>query len=149
MVRTTHAPSSTDPRLPIAVYDRPLTVQEQAEKARELLTEGIEGFDWVAAAEEELGMRRKGSLACEKAFHALVALLDAILQAEARPLPGSHRQRAEALEDVDRDDLARFYRVAKDVLYTEGYYEQSFGRSQQRILIEARQVIEQELRQLL
>lgn len=135
--------------MPIAVYDSPLTVQEQAEKARTLLTEGIEEFDRVAAAEEELGMRRKGSLACEKAFHALVALLDAILQAEGRPPPGGHRLRAEALEDVERGDLARFSRVAKDVLHTEGSYEQSFGRSQQQLLLEVRQVVDRELRRLL
>lgn len=118
------------------------------EKARQLIQGSFEEFERAEKAEDEQGMRHKGSVACEKAFHALVELANAIIQSAGWELPQSHGGRAEALEDLNRKDLARFYREAKDVLHTEGHYEQRLGRSQRDMIREVQETVERELKKL-
>lgn len=106
--------------------DRPLSPGEQLEKARRLLEESLTDLQAAQDAEEELGIRRRASLACERAFHALVLLANAVLGED----PGNHSRRVMALEDAGRADLANVYERAKDALHTDGYHGQQLTRRQ-------------------
>lgn len=125
-------------------FQRSLSDTEKQEKASRLLAEGLQDFRAAEEAEEELAIRQRGSVACEKVFHALVEQTDTLI---ARQLE-THDDRVGALEEIARQDLADLYRIAKDALQTSGYYGQRLGPSQARTIERVQQVVETELEKL-
>lgn len=124
--------------------ERVLSPGELVKKARDLLREGEADFSAAQSAEEELGVRRRASVACEKAFHALVAVADAIIQRSVE----THGQRSRALRELNRGELADLYRMAKDVLHTDCFYGQQVGREQADMIKRVRKVVEAEAEKL-
>ncbi|MFQ5874426.1 MAG: hypothetical protein ACE5JL_11585 [Dehalococcoidia bacterium] len=125
-------------------FQRPLPDVEKQKKAIRLLEEGLQDYEAAQEAEEELSIRQRGSVACEKVFHALVELTDALISRQVE----THDDRVEALEEVGREDLADLYRIAKDALHTSGYYSQRLGPSQARTIQRVKQAMETELEKL-
>lgn len=128
-------------------FDRPLSLSERVEKARRLLEEGLSDFQATEEAEAELGMRKRRSEACQKAFHALVVLADGLLEEhglEAR----SHDERMEKLQDIGREDLANLYGLVIHPLRMSGYYGQRIGRLQRQRLEGLRDALEEEFAKL-
>ena len=128
--------------------ERPLSVEERLQKAKALLRQGIEDFEAAERAEGELGIRRRGALACETAFHALVELTDVLIERSGHAAVDNHDRRIEALEDIGRLDLANLYERAMTALHISGDYGQRVGRRQSDRLRELRQVVERELQKL-
>lgn len=124
--------------------ERTLSPGELAEKARRLLEEGEIEFEASREAEEELGIRRRASVACEKAFHALVALSDAVIERQVE----THGQRIKALRDLNQNELADLYHIAKDALHTECFYGQQVGREQAQVLDRVREAVLRESEKL-
>lgn len=124
---------------------RPLSPEERMQKARELLDRGVEDFDAAVAADGELQIRRRGALACETAFHALIELADALILLARRPPPESHDDRVEALGEIGRTDLASLYSSAFQALHISGYYAQRMGRLQKDAMDVVKRAVEREL----
>ncbi|MBS1263322.1 MAG: hypothetical protein MAG715_00498 [Methanonatronarchaeales archaeon] len=119
---------------------------EKRYKAHRLIEEAEEDFEAAQGLDEENEVKKKASRACEDAFHALVETVDVVLISHGKQVPRSHEERREMLHDIGRNDLELLYGAAKDVLHTEGYYEQHVLKGSQRRLIDRiRAVIEKEL----
>ncbi len=125
--------------------DRPLSETEQLEKAEALLREGLQGFQSGVEAEDELQIRRRVSEACETAFHSLVVLTDALLLLENHSIPENHYSRIEALQDIQRSDLADLYERAYGTLHVSCYYGQRLGRLQEERMRELAQAVQREI----
>ena len=128
-------------------YDRALTLSERREKTHRLLEGALQDFEAAEAAEDELRVRRRASEASEKAFHALIVLVDGLL-AEHGLEAKNHDDRIEKLEDINREDLVAIYERAMNALHISGYYGQRIGRRQRDVLKEMALVIRRELERL-
>lgn len=128
-------------------YDRTLTFSERLEKTRRLLDAALHDFEAAEAAEDELGVRRRASGSSEKAFHALIVLVDGLLSEHGLEAK-NHDDRIEKLEDIDRGDLVAIYERAMNALHISGYYSQRIGRRQRDVLKEMGLVIRRELERL-
>ncbi len=128
-------------------YDRALTLSERLEKTRKLLEEALLDFEAAETAEDELGVRRRATESSEKAFHALIVLVDGLLSEHGLEAK-NHDDRIEKLEDIDREDLVAIYERAMNALHISGYYGQRVGRRQRDVLKELALVIRRELERL-
>lgn len=129
----------------VQTLQRSLSEAEQLKKAEALLQEGLRGFQSGVEAEDELQIRRRVSEACETAFHSLVVLTDALLLLKNRPIPQSHDSRIEALQDIQRSDLADLYERVYGTLHVSCYYGQRVGRLQEERIRELAQVVQREI----
>jgi hypothetical protein len=127
---------------------RPLSAEERVQKARALIEQGTKEFDAAEKAEAELAIRRRGAIACETAFHALVELADVLIEQAGHAPADTHDSRIEALEDIGRSDLANTYHRVKDALHIGGYSAQRVGRLQADRLRELSEILEREFRKL-
>lgn len=123
--------------------DSPPSDAQLLEKTRQLLDESIADFGAAEKLEEELQVRKRAALACEKAFHAFVTLTDLIVHGAK-----THNERVTALEKEGRTDLAYLYGELKDALHTECYYGQVLTSRQSSRLRRLREVVEAELEKL-
>ena len=128
--------------------ERPLSIPERLEKARTLLRQGTAEVRAAETAEEELGLRRRAAVGLETAFHGLIELADVLIESAGRVPPDNHDQRVEALEDIDRPDLAQLYSEAFQALHISGYYGQRLRRLQLDRLRRVSEVVERELAKL-
>ena len=127
---------------------RPLSPEERMQKARDLLSQGVQEFEAAESADAELQVRRRGALACETTFHSLIELVDALIVLARRPLPQSHDDRVEALRVMGRPDLATLYTEAFQALHISGYYGQRVGQMQRDAMTSVKRTIERELAKL-
>jgi site-specific recombinase len=125
--------------------DRPLSQHERLRKAEAMLEEGTVGFESALEADEELDIRRRASVSCETAFHALAVVSDALIMAAGREPPRSHDARIEVLQDINRSDLADLYQRAQASLHTSCYYGQRVGRIQKDTMRELVDAVRNEL----
>lgn len=122
----------------------PPSPSERTRKAENLLEEGIDEYNKVEELEGEFKSRKRGSIACEKVFHSLVELTNAILAKHEVEPPKTHDKRKEKLHLIAREDLANFYSRAKDDLHSSGYYNQRLGDVQRQTINEVKRKIEEE-----
>lgn len=121
-------------------------VSEKRYKAHRLIKEAVEDFEAAKSLDEEYEVKKKASRACEDAFHAYVETVDVVLLGHGKPVPRSHDERRGMLLDIGRDDLFLLYGAAKDVLHTEGYYEQHvLTPIQKDVITRIENVVEKEL----
>lgn len=128
--------------------ERPLSIAERLEKARNLLAQGTEDVRAAEAADRELDLRRRAAVGLETAFHGLIEFADVLLERAGRPSPENHDRRVEALEDIGRQDLANLYSEAFQALHVSGYYGQRLGRLQRDCLRRVKEALERELQKL-
>lgn len=128
--------------------ERPRSAEERLHKVRTLLQIGVGGAEAADRAETELAIRHKAAAACETAFHALVMISDILIERAGHAPVESHSGRVEALEDIDRSDLANVYSRAMHALHIDGYCAQRFGRLQRDRLRELAATVERELQGL-
>ncbi len=109
-----------------------------------LLDEGESEYRRAEEIEEELKGRRIASCGCEKVFHSLVELANAVIAKHGMAVPETHDERWEALHEIGRDDLTSLYSEAKDALHTSCYYGQRMGPRQRIVVEQVRRKIEEE-----
>lgn len=123
---------------------RPPSPYEYSKKAENLLEEGIDEYKKAEEIDEEFKIRKRGSIACEKVFHSLVELTNAVLLSHEVELPKTHDDRKEKLHLIARGDLADLYAEAQSNLHHSGYYNQRLGDIQKMTITKVKRKIKEE-----
>lgn len=127
---------------------KPQSPLECLRKAENLLEEGLGEYERAEEIEEEFEGRKRGCVACEKVFHSLVEVTNAILLSHDIEIPKSHDLRKEKLHLIARGNLARLYSQAHSDLHHSGYYNQRLGDIQKRTIEEVKRKIKEEAEKL-
>ncbi|KXB02930.1 hypothetical protein AKJ45_03070 [candidate division MSBL1 archaeon SCGC-AAA261F19] len=117
---------------------------EHSKKAENLLEEGMNEYKKAEEIDEEFEVRKRGSIACEKVFHSLVELANAVLLRHRAKLPKTHDDRKEELHLIARGDLADLYAEAQSNLHHSGYYNQRLGDIQKMTITKVERKIKEE-----